>query len=327
MRAMDEMDGTDNSDGPRSDQPPAFARWISPAAACRFAALEAFAAPRTASVADLRAHYDRINTARLAVARDRYDVEIRPEMVGGVPSHVVEPRSGAPDDQILVCLHGGAFIWGDGAGALIEAVPVAAVSGIAVVAVGYRLAPEHRFPAAVDDVVAVVRELRRRRPGIRIGLYGCSAGAVLTAQVVARLIADRSPCPDAIAMLHAAGVEIGGDSLELAALTNGTADAVAVRALHDLSYFDGTDVADPLIFPGEHADLLAAFPPSLLVSGTRDFAASSVTVMHRRLKAAGREAELAMFDGMWHAHHVDVDLPESAEVFALLAAFFQRHLV
>lgn len=305
---------------------PPLARWVSAAARSRFEALRGHPAPEGAGVQQLRDHYDRLNRSRLALAQARYVADVERTVIAGVPAHIVRPRAEANEEAVLLCLHGGAFMWGEGAGALVEAVPVAAVSGLSVIAVEYRLAPEHRHPAAADDVLAVVRDLRLQRPGVRLGLYGCSAGAVLIAQVVARLLAAGDPPPSAVAMLHAAGLEVGGDTLELAELTNGSPDAAAVRRLADLPYLHGADPSDPLVFPGEHPSVLAGFPPALLVTGTRDFAASSVAVMHRRLLAAGRKAELVLFDGMWHAHHVDADLPESAEVFSLLGGFFRRHL-
>ncbi|MGQ2929890.1 MAG: alpha/beta hydrolase [Sphingopyxis sp.] len=75
-----------------------------------------------------------------------------------------------------------------------------------------------------------------------------------------------------------------------------------------------------------HPELLAHFPPSLLISATRDFAASAVSVMHRRLLAAGVEASFVLFDGLWHAHHMDVDLPESVETYKIVAGFFRKYL-
>ena len=80
------------------------------------------------------------------------------------------------------------------------------------------------------------------------------------------------------------------------------------------------------MFPGKHPAVLAQFPPSLLVSGTRDFAASSVATMHRRLLAAGADSSLILFDGMWHAHHMATTLPESRETFAAIAQHFGKYL-
>lgn len=307
--------------------PPAFARWISAAARAQFERIRHHPAPVNATIEGLRAYYDEINSARLELAVARYPVTISDEILAGVQVHRVEPSAGADMSAVLLCLHGGAFAWGSGAGAVLEAVPVAGVAGMAVLAVEYRLAPEHRYPCAVDDVLAVLRHIRTAMPACKVGIYGCSAGAVLTAQVVARLIEAGDALPDAIAMLHACGLDIDGDSVALAAQLNGAPIAADIQRLHDLDYFAGTDPTDPLIFPGEHRAMLERFPPSLLITGTRDFAASSVAIMHRRLRSAGRSAELAMFDGMWHAHHVDVDLPESEEVAQLMAGFFRQHLL
>jgi acetyl esterase/lipase len=266
----------------------------------------------------------------LAVARRLYPTREDAATIAGVEVHTVRPL-GAPSGKagprpVLICLHGGAFMWGEGPGALLEAVPVASVSGMEVIAIEYRMAPEHRFPAATEDVLAVYRALRADETVGSIGMFGCSAGAALTAQTTARLIADGDPLPDAIAMLHAAGLNIGGDSAATAAELNGAPEEDFAPDLAAMPYFAGTDPTDPLAFPGEHPEVLALFPPSLLISSTRDFAASSVTVMHRRLLAAGAQADLVIFDGLWHAHHVTTDQPESRETFELLARFFNRLL-
>lgn len=303
--------------------PPPHESWVSDETRAFFAHLSAQPPAPVGDVAAQRAHYDAINTARLEQALRLYPATISRRTIGGVAVHEVVPTG--PTPGTLLCLHGGAFLWGAGAGAVLEAVPVAAAAGMRVLAVEYRLAPEHAFPAAVDDVLSVIAALRREGD-VPLGIYGCSAGAVLTAQVVARLVADGLPPPRAIAMLHGSGVDVGGDSLATAALLNGTPAAADLNRLHDLPYFTGTDARDPLVFPGEDAAMLAAFPPALLISGTRDFAASSVAVMHRRLVAAGVDARFFLFDGMWHAHHVDVALPEARETHALMGDFFRRHL-
>jgi acetyl esterase/lipase len=149
---------------------------------------------------------------------------------------------------------------------------------------------------------------------------------VLTAQVTARLIADRAEGPGAIAMLCGAGLDMAGDSALTAAALNGQVEGADPPGLMALPYFARCDPRDPMVFPGEHADILARFPPSLLVTGSRDFAASSVTMMHRRLRGVGVDAELLHFDGMWHAHHMATTLAESRETFAAIARFFDQKL-
>jgi len=304
-----------------------FAPWVSAEATALFAAEAAASAEALPSdIASLRRHYDAFNRLHLAVARDHYPVDVVRGEIAGVAVDIVTPAGFEGDHRTLLCLHGGAFMWGRGAGALLEAVPVAATAGMRVIAVEYALAPEHVFPAAVDDVFAVYRALYETQPAQSIGIYGCSAGGALTAQTVARIITEGLSVPGAVAMLHGTGLDMHGDSRASAAFLTGTDAAPDAPSLATMPYLAGASAGDPLVFPGEHGGLLAQFPPSLLVTGTRDFAASSVTMMHRRLRAAGTDAALLHFDGMWHAHHMATTLPEARETFVALAHHFDDHL-
>lgn len=306
-------------------EPSCFAPWVSAEAQALFhAQSEQPSAP--GDIAALRVHYDAFNRRHLETALAHYPVDIVRSEIGGVVVDIVTPKQGLASDRALLCLHGGAFMWGRGAGALLEAVPVAATLGIRVIAVEYALAPEQVFPAAVDDVVAVYRSLCEQLASNKIGIYGCSAGGILTAQTIARLIAQAAPLPAAIVMLCGTGLEMQGDSAVTAGPLTGQADAADTPDLASLSYFSSADIDDPLVFPGNHPDVLARFPPSLLVTGTRDFAASSAMMMHRRLVAAGAHAELLCFDGMWHAFHMATTLPEARETFAVMSKFFASHL-
>lgn len=305
--------------------PLSFAPWVSEDARATFRNEALSQAAPQGDIAALRAHYDAFNRRHLETALAHHAVEVERSAMAGVAVDVVSPRGATTDDRALICLHGGAFMWGRGAGALLEAVPVSAATGMRVIAVEYALAPESIFPAAVDDVLAVYHALCDQIPPGRIGVFGCSAGGVLTAQSVARLLRDSSPLPGAIAMLCGTGLEMAGDSAMTAGPLTGQA-ADAAPDLAALPYFAGCDRDDPLVFPGTNAGVLAGFPPSLLVTGTRDFAASSVATMHRRLLSAGATAELLHFDGMWHAFHMATTLPEARETFAAMARFFGKHL-
>ncbi|WP_077148492.1 alpha/beta hydrolase [Sphingopyxis sp. KK2] len=304
---------------------PSFGPWVSDEAKARFAAfLTESATP--ADLADARPFFAAYNQRLLDKALAAYDVDIAEREIAGVKVHEVTPAGGAPDAPVLLCLHGGAFLWGEGPGALLEAVPVAAVAGMRVLAVDYRLAPEHVYPAAVDDVVAVYRAVTQDVDPAKVGIYGCSAGAVLTTQAVARLRHDGLPIPGAIGIFHGAPVPFAGDAALAQPLFDPRAGLGASPKIEELPYFSGADLADPLVLAADHPDVLAQFPPSLLVTATRDFAASAVSVMHRRLLAAGVDARFVLFDGLWHAHHMDVGLPESVETYGLIADFFRRTL-
>lgn len=302
-----------------------FANWVSAEARALAAAQLAEPAPPS-DLEGQRAFYDAFNHRNLALAIEAFPVEIADEIVADIPVHIVTPKGGASDPRSLICLHGGAFMWGTGAGALLEAVPVVATTGMRVIAIDYRLAPEHVFPAAVDDVLAVYDALLETSSAESIGIYGCSAGGMLTAQTVSRLIFEQRPLPGAVAMFHGTGLEMDGDTARAAFLFDPRVEPDAMPPLAEWPYFQGADLADPLVLPGHHPAVLERFPSSLLVTASRDFAASSCAVMHRRLLAAGVDAAFVMFDGVGHAHHMAVDLPESRETFALMARFFRERL-
>jgi len=140
--------------------------------------------PSMTDLPAVRRFWQAYSDRALAKMRRRFDVRTEHRTIGGVGVEVVTPASPDPrrTDRVLINLHGGAFMWGAGSGALVEAVPIAAVARTTVVTVDYRLAPEHRFPAAVEDAVAVYQALLRTYRPEKIGIYGCSAGGALTAR-------------------------------------------------------------------------------------------------------------------------------------------------
>ena len=93
----------------------------------------------------------------------------------------------------MINLHAGGFV--TGSGSLVEAIPIASLTRSTVIAVDYRLAPEHHYPAPIDDAVTVYKEALNHHAPSEIGIYGTSAGAFLTAQTIMRLQRDscRSP--------------------------------------------------------------------------------------------------------------------------------------
>ncbi|MEZ0470747.1 alpha/beta hydrolase [Luteimonas salinilitoris] len=277
-----------------------------------------------------RSFYARINTDRVERMKKLYPVELSTQTIAGVGADVAEPAGGiAPENRnrVLINLHGGAFLWGARSGALVEAIPVAAVGRIKVIGVDYRQGPEHVFPAASDDVATVYRELLKTYPAANIGIYGCSAGGLLTGEVVARLIEDDVELPGAIGTFCGSIAPLGGDSSYVSpALSGDPVGSGPISITEHLPYFKGADAGDPLVLPANSPDMLKQFPPTLLISGTRDFAMSSVLQSQRLLTNAGVETDLHVWDGMWHSFFSDPELPESKEAYAVIAAFFDRHL-
>lgn len=283
-------------------------------------------------IAAARAYYQKYNDARLAEMRRDFHTREQHSQLGGVPVETVVPADGiAPHNaaRVLINVHGGAFMWGSGSGALVEAIPIAATNRIKVVAVEYRLAPEHHYPAASEDVAAVyVALLKQYRPE-NIGIYGCSAGGIITAQAVSWFQAHGLPRPGAIGTFCGTGAPYGGDSVFLSGPTTGAKPMVPGTTLPDTiptSYLAGVPASDTGAYPVTSDRVLARFPPTLLLAGSRDFAAGVMAMTHRRMARLGVPSELYIFDGLPHAFFVWPDMPESREAYGLIARFFDAHL-
>jgi epsilon-lactone hydrolase len=248
------------------------------------------------------------------------------ETIAGVPVHIVTPE-GMPErnkDKVLLNLHGGGF--NSDSGSYTESIPIASYTGIKVVAVLYRLAPEHPFPAAVDDSVAVYKELLKTYKPDHIVIYGTSAGAILTAEVAAKLKQLGLPLPAALGIFSGMGdFARPGDSVAMYALRGlaGHLDPPDPGA-HDPFYVASTDSKDPVLSPiyGE----LHGLPPTLFITSGRDLLLSGTVNLERAYYNAGVDAQLVVYDALPHAFWYDPRLPEAIEANHIMADFFVKHL-
>lgn len=278
-----------------------------------------------------RAFYQAWNDRRLAEMRKRFATREAHSMIGGVAVDVVTPADGIAARQanrVLINVHGGAFMWGSGSGALVEAIPIAATMRAKVVTVDYRLTPENHYPAASQDVTAVYRELLKSYKPENIGIYGCSAGGMITAQATAWIRKNGMPRPGAIGTFCGTGASYSGDSPYLAGPMTG-GEVLAAPKLPDTipnPYMAGVSTDDAAAYPLNSPVETRAMPPTLLLAGGRDFAASALTLAHRRLAEVGVESDLQLFDGLPHAFFMWPDMPESIEAYDLIAHFFDHHL-
>jgi acetyl esterase/lipase len=270
-----------------------------------------------------------VRKANARVLRD-HPVSVTRQVIAGVPVLEVVPVDVDPanKDRVLVNMHGGAFIFN--AGSLAEAVPVADVGRIRVLVIDYRMPPDHPFPAALEDFLSVYRELLRNHASAAIGVYGSSAGAALTGSAALYAQQNGLPLPGALALVSFGGgdSEETLDGLDPHLSSWGKPSPLAVPTMLKF-YAPGRDIADPLVNP-VNADFKRGFPPSLLISGTRDLLLSGTVRLHRKLRDAGVHAELELWDGMWHGFNADstasLETPEAAQASRVIADFFRRRL-
>jgi acetyl esterase/lipase len=272
----------------------------------------------------------------LARQRALYAVDKRDVTIGGVHAYEYTPKEGIPAKnrrRVLIDLHGGGFSGCWPGCAELESLPIAALARIRVVSLDYRQGPKYHFPAASEDVAAAYRELLKTYRPQNIGIYGCSAGGMLTGMAVAWFQQHGLPKPGAIGILCAgltmAGNGFGGDSAyTTAAIGEGRAPPRPDTggALPPLQYFQGASPSDPLVAPASSPAVLAKFPPTLIVSGTRGFELSSAVYTHTQLVKQNVEADLHVWEGMFHGFFYNPDVPESRECFDVIVKFFDRHL-
>jgi acetyl esterase/lipase len=279
------------------------------------------------SLENRRAHTD----AWAVTARDAwfalYPGKLTEEKIAGVPVRVVVPANlkEADKDKVLLNLHGGGF--NSDSGSFTESIPLAGMTGIKCVAVLYRLAPENPFPAAVDDAVAVYKDLLKTYKPDHIVIYGTSAGAILTAEVAVKLKQLGLPMPKALGIFSGMGdFARTGDSAAMYALVglSGHLDVPDDTKPHDDYYVGKTDPKDPVLSP-IFADL-HGMPPTLFITSGRDLLLSGTVNLHRAFLNAGNDARLIVYDGLPHAFWYSTKLPEALEANHAMADFMTKEL-
>jgi monoterpene epsilon-lactone hydrolase len=246
-------------------------------------------------------------------------------VIAGVPVHIVTPMLVPAEnrDKVLINLHGGGF--NSDSGSYIESIPIAVYGRIKVVSVMYRLAPEHPFPAGVDDAIAVYRALLKTYKPDHVAIYGTSAGAIITGEVAVKIKQLGLPMPAALGIFSGMGdFARAGDSSSIFSLRGLAGPLEPAHGIHDPYYIGKVSATDPVLSP-MYADL-HGLPPALFVTATRDMLLSGTVNLERAYLRAGVDAQLVVFDALPHAFWYNPALPESIEASHVMANFFLKHL-
>lgn len=255
-------------------------------------------------------------------------VKVEPTALAGVKCFNVTPKSIPPAHatNLIVHVHGGAYVFNGGLAATTEAVLLADACKAKVLSIDYRMPPDHPFPAAPDDVLSVWKAVVKDHNPKDAVMAGTSAGGGLIMTTMLRCKAERVPMPAAI-FLGTPGADLSktGDSMFLNAEVDHALGRYEGRAEECIKlYANGRDLKDPMLSPIYGG--MTGWPPTILISGTRDLLLSATARTHRKLRAAGVPAELHVYEGMSHADYLTAyPAPECRDALKEIAMFFDRH--
>jgi len=245
----------------------------------------------------------------------------------GVHADIIVPP-GAPPFPVLIYLHGGGWSMGSPAGSHKLTCQLCAGTGVLVVAVDYRLAPEHPFPTPLDDCVAAARWTQANAARFggdaeRLAIGGDSAGGNLSAAVINDL---RNEIPFRAALLLYGAFDVLGcrrDYDQWAPEEDPVLDKQAMDLMLDAYFSGGASNDDPRVSPIK-ADL-RNFPPACLLCGTWDPLLGDSRALHARLSGLGRQSELHEYDGMPHAF-IQLPCTEADQAIATACEFLRTRL-
>ena len=264
----------------------------------------------------------RLNRWSLHRARIPAGVVRRPVSADGVPCDWLIPDK-SPDDRTLFYLHGGGFVYGQTQPHLELGAYLAQKTGVRALMVDYRLAPDHPFPAALDDCVTVYRWLRKQGfPARKIAIAGDSAGGNLTITTLMQLRDSGEQLPVAAACLSPVADFSPKDS-STRPYNDPLLPARAIK-MYKRSYVADHDPCHPLISPvfGDWSGL----PPLLIHVGEDEILRSDAEQVEKLARAAGVDVRLEVYPRMWHVWQLMKTLPQSIQSLDDIAGFLKAHL-
>ena len=270
-----------------------------------------------ADIEDLRSAFEEL----LAQFPPPPEIVVRPANAGGVPSLLITPPGAGANPPTVVYLHGGGFTLGSAFGYRGLAGAMAAVADAVVLIPDFRLAPEHPYPAAVDDAVRAFRWLLDRGvPPHRLTVAGDSAGAALALSLLVRLKQDGQPQPGR-AVLLCPGIDLSFGPWELHGTRAPGENRTQFRRMTDY-YLNGHPADDPVVNPLK-ADL-AGLPPLLVQAGTGDPFVDDAHRLVEHADAHGVDVELQLYPAETHDFHLFwTFLPEAADALRHAGTFIR----
>lgn len=246
--------------------------------------------------------------------------------INGINCYQIDPPEISDNGQLIIYIHGGSYLFGHPTQCKNIPVSIAHESGVRVISVEYRLGPECPLPAAIDDVLSVIKGIRNHfGENVRYGLMGHSSGGGLALIATLQAMSKNLPKPSAIALLAPwVDLEFEGDSMST--LKNVDINPPSVEWFYQSveGFIGQYQRTDPAISP-LHQDL-SGLCPTYIQQGGRDRLLSDATRLNRQLLNVEVESILDIWEGLWHGFQMMPLLPEAQQANKATAAFFRKSL-
>jgi acetyl esterase/lipase len=240
---------------------------------------------------------------------------------GGVPAEWIEGPG--PVSGVILYLHGGGYVMGSIDTHRAWIARLAQATQMRALAIDYRLAPEHPFPAALEDATTVAAWLldQREAPG-RLIIAGDSAGGGLAlATLVALRDAGMPGLAGAVCLSPWTDLTLAGASIQHNARLDPILDAGSLRQYAGM-YAGSRPLTDPLISP-LYADL-TGLPPLLIQAAADEILADDAARFAKKARAAGVEVSLTLQKDAFHVYQLAWPLPEARQALTQIAGFVTR---
>jgi len=274
---------------------------------------EKLAALRDLTVLVENAAFEKLKTA--------YSMEDR--VINGITTLWITPSQLKHADKVMIFIHGGGWILNSRKTQLPLQTAVADSLGTKVVSIEYRLAPEHPYPAAINDIVAAYEGIISEYGAKNAGLFGTSAGGGFTLATLLRLKKDGLSLPAASAPLSpGADMTRSGYTFKAVGLQD---PILPVNGGYFEAYVGKADPKDPLVSPvfGDFTGVT----PLFLLSGTAEIIGSDAIRVAARARSQGVDVTLLVSDGMWHVPIANGSgVPELQLAYDEMIKFFRQHM-
>lgn len=260
-------------------------------------------------------------------AKKEYLEKIENITIANVPVQKATPKnySKPEEEKVLIYMHGGAFTLGSPDHLCQIYAQIAKKANMITYAIDYRLAPEHPFPAGLNDCIDVYKELLKTHKPENIFFFGDSAGANLCIATILKCRDMKLSMPKAVG-LNSPLVDSEKNSDSYYSLDGRSPKLQYEKSiLPALQAYATKEELKSHLVSVLHGDFKKGFPDANIITGTRDALLSDCVRFDRKLKDSGISSNLEVWDGMWHGFQ-EHDIPEAKDSASSMAQFFKSHM-